>query len=267
MKLPENKNDIKYLLMKLFIMSKTEKQEKLEELLFSKEYAKYPEAQLFGLQSLISNLNVKSIDVFHSRLLSFIDSHYKFCSNQNFLSFFIGFYESRHLKQKLSEFLMKFADPKLFGKEKTVLNLISSGFLYCGIYDKSVLFLEKILELDSSDKEVKVNLINAMAHVDVLKSDELRKKIDETMVDLSQDNISNLLMEVFSKFKKNNDKEKKKKKKKKLIRFPKNYDAKNPGPMPDPERWLPKLQRKKYKNTAKNKRAYQGSLPTDPVKK
>ena len=91
MKLPENKNDIKYLLMKLFIMSKTEKQEKLEELLFSKEYAKFPEAQLFGLQSLISNLNVKSIDVFHSRLLSFIDSHYKFCS-------------------EIGELLIKFAD-------------------------------------------------------------------------------------------------------------------------------------------------------------
>ena len=29
--------------------------------------------------------------------------------------------------------------------------------------------------------------------------------------------------------------------------------------MPDPERWLPKLQRKKYKNIAKNKMAYQGA--------
>jgi len=27
---------------------------------------------------------------------------------------------------------------------------------------------------------------------------------------------------------------------KKRVRYPKNYDPENPGPMPDPERWLPK---------------------------
>lgn len=30
------------------------------------------------------------------------------------------------------------------------------------------------------------------------------------------------------------------KKKKKHIRYPKKFDPKNPGPEPDPERWLPK---------------------------
>ena len=160
--------------------------------------------------------------------------------------------------------MTKFSDPNAFVNNIKLLNIIGAGLTYCGNYEKSCLFYQKILEIDSNNKEVKLYLINSLAHVDVNKCEELRKKIDETMVDLSQDNISNLLKEVFSRFKKNVDKDKKKKKKKK-IRYPKNYDPKNP--MPDPERWLPKMQRKKYKNTVKNKRAHQGSLPTDNVKK
>jgi signal recognition particle subunit SRP72 len=73
------------------------------------------------------------------------------------------------------------------------------------------------------------------------------------------ENINNLLNDVFSKFKKNPEKQKKKNKKKNPKRFPKNFDPKNPGPMPDPERWVPKYQRKKYKNIAKNKLSYQGA--------
>ena len=35
--------------------------------------------------------------------------------------------------------------------------------------------------------------------------------------------------------------------------------------MPDPERWLPKLQRKKFRNIAKNKLAYQGANADNTV--
>ena len=41
------------------------------------------------------------------------------------------------------------------------------------------------------------------------------------------------------------------KKRNKKVKYPKGYDAANPGPMPDPERWLPKWQRSKYKKIAK----------------
>mmetsp|Transcript_46048 Transcript_46048/g.33810 ORF Transcript_46048/g.33810 Transcript_46048/m.33810 type:complete len:114 (-) Transcript_46048:42-383(-) len=43
------------------------------------------------------------------------------------------------------------------------------------------------------------------------------------------------------------------KKKKKRIRYPKGFDPKNPGPEPDPERWLSKWQRSKYKKYAKKR--------------
>lgn len=44
-----------------------------------------------------------------------------------------------------------------------------------------------------------------------------------------------------------NKKEEEAKKKKKKIHYPKGYDPENPGPLPDPERWLPKWQRSKYR--------------------
>lgn len=38
--------------------------------------------------------------------------------------------------------------------------------------------------------------------------------------------------------------------------MPKNFDAANPGPVPDPERWLPKWQQSKYKKFAKKRGIY-----------
>ena len=40
---------------------------------------------------------------------------------------------------------------------------------------------------------------------------------------------------------------KKIKKRKKKVRYPKNFDPENPGPLPNPERWLPKWERKEWK--------------------
>lgn len=39
----------------------------------------------------------------------------------------------------------------------------------------------------------------------------------------------------------------KKRIKKKKIRYPKGFDLKKPGPPPNPERWLPKYERKEFK--------------------
>eukprot|EP00898_Chlorokybus_atmophyticus_P005459 jgi/Chlat1/5914/Chrsp4S06247 len=48
------------------------------------------------------------------------------------------------------------------------------------------------------------------------------------------------------------DKERKRKnKKKKKIRYPKNYNPENPGPPPDPERWLPRRERSTFKKKGK----------------
>lgn len=41
------------------------------------------------------------------------------------------------------------------------------------------------------------------------------------------------------------------KKRNKKVKYPKGFNPELPGPMPDPERWLPKWQRSKYKKIAK----------------
>jgi len=143
---------------------------------------------------------------------------------------------------------------------KNTLKLIASSFYDCGNFEESskiYSFMESTI--DTNDKEIKIDLINSLSHVNSAKAEEIRRKMDETMVDVSMENINNLLNDVFSKFKKNPEKEKKKNKKKTKQRFPKNFDAKNPGVMPDVERWVPKNQRKKYRNITKNKMAYQGA--------
>ncbi|CAL8460581.1 g110 [Coccomyxa elongata] len=53
-----------------------------------------------------------------------------------------------------------------------------------------------------------------------------------------------------------------KKKRKRRVRLPKGFDAANPGPLPNPERWLPKWQRsdfKKKRTRRKDKEAVKGS--------
>ncbi|XP_044491004.1 signal recognition particle subunit SRP72 [Mangifera indica] len=51
--------------------------------------------------------------------------------------------------------------------------------------------------------------------------------------------------------------EKPKKKRKRKPRYPKGFDPANPGPPPDPERWLPKRERSSYRPKRKDKRAAQ----------
>jgi len=43
-------------------------------------------------------------------------------------------------------------------------------------------------------------------------------------------------------------------KKKRKIRYPKDFDPENPGPMPDPERWLPRHERSNYKKKGRKRR-------------
>lgn len=45
-----------------------------------------------------------------------------------------------------------------------------------------------------------------------------------------------------------------KRKRKRQIRLPKGFDPENPGPPPDPERWLPKWQRSDFKRKRKGRK-------------
>ncbi len=278
--LPQDFNDRNYVIIYCYILLKQEKNEKiekLEEILKNdKNLKNKPESHLIVIQLVLSSLTSKNIEQFHFKVLNFVKTFFEFSVNPHFLNFFIGFYESRHLKDYLKEFIRNYKDPSLIVKKvsnenieknkqilKKCLSALGKAFYTVGLYEESAGFYMYIVEnVDKFDKNIRLELINSLSHYDAIKSEEIRRQSDETMIDLSAEHISNLLSEVFFKSRKNvgnaseGDKKKNKKKKK---RFPKNYDPKKPGPMPDAERWLPKLQRKKFKNVAKNKMAYQGA--------
>merc|ERR1712050_465094 len=59
-----------------------------------------------------------------------------------------------------------------------------------------------------------------------------------------------------------------KRKRKRKIRLPKGFDPENPGPPPDPERWLPKHERAEFKKKMRKRdkhllRGPQGAMPVD----
>ena len=99
-----------------------------------------------------------------------------------------------------------------------------------------------------------------MAHIDLNKSEEIRRKIDETPIDLSNEHMNSLLTELFLKFKKPAQQNKEKKKKKRKIRYPKNFDPKNPGLAPDPKDGYLNYKERSIEILAKNKMAYQGAV-------
>jgi signal recognition particle subunit SRP72 len=263
-----NYEDPLYILVHCYIYYKNEKFDKLEEHVKNDSRIKNkPEAYLIVMQIMLSSISSKTMEAFHFKVINFIKEFFEFSLNYHFINFFVGFYESRHLKDYLKDFIRNFKDPVQFHKQirkqflKKCLNLVAKSLYSVGMYEESSVFYLYLIEnIDRNDKETMLNLVNTISYVNAVKSEEYRKQIDETMVDLSPDNIASLLNEVFAKFKKNqNEKQKTKKPKKKKIKYPKNFDPKKPGPKPDPERWLPKLQRKKFKNIAKNKMAYQGA--------
>eukprot|EP00913_Durusdinium_trenchii_P021976 g20649.t1 len=63
-----------------------------------------------------------------------------------------------------------------------------------------------------------------------------------------------------------------KKKRKRKTRYPKGFDPANPGPPPDPERWLPKRERSEFKKKMRKKdkhllRGPQGAITTEDFRK
>jgi len=84
------------------------------------------------------------------------------------------------------------------------------------------------------------------------EEDCLQKLIDAAMPEKTKERKTNNVTEEFTGGaaifipKKRNHK----------IRYPKAYDPANPGQLPDPERWLPKWQRSRFKKLAKKKGIY-----------
>jgi len=117
--------------------------------------------------------------------------------------------------------------------------------------------------------EALVGLITTVARLDVIKAELYEKKL-KTLPGLKGIDVDSL--ERTSGVKRvegplhagvaeTNDegknKTKTKKKRKRKPRYPKGFNPANPGPPPDPERWLPKRERSTFRPKRKDKRAAQ----------
>ena len=266
--LNEIKSDKEYNIYHGLILYKNEKdKDKAIQKVKSELKSNEPSDDLFIIQLMLTSLTSKNIEEFHKNVMEFIKKNKKICFNEYFISFFIGLYNSKKNINCLKEFIKEFsnlddliANIKDKSSLKNIILLIAETFYKSNDYENSAKFYQYYLDnVNKDDKDIQYLLIQSLVHFDINKADSIRRQIDETEIDLSNENINNLTTELFSKYKKGGEKqEKKKKKRKRKIRYPKNFDPKRPGPMPDPERWLPKMQKKKYR--AKNKLAHQGAV-------
>ncbi|PQQ19039.1 hypothetical protein Pyn_33643 [Prunus yedoensis var. nudiflora] len=109
----------------------------------------------------------------------------------------------------------------------------------------------------------------ALARVDVKKAEAYEKKLkplpglkavdvnslEKTSGAKHDEGISHV--RITETYEEGKSKTKSKKKRKRKPKYPKGFDPANPGPPPDPERWLPKRERSSYRPKRKDKRAAQ----------
>lgn len=140
------------------------------------------------------------------------------------------------------------------------------------------LYLEKI---DGSDVEALCGLVRSLARTDVDRAEQYAQRLQVPSYDhLDAEELELVAipkMAALSKAKgalekddakKNEEKEKFKRKRKRKPRYPKNFDPENPGPRPDPERWLPKRERAEFKKRMRKRdkallRGPQGAMVVD----
>ncbi|KAJ0095507.1 hypothetical protein Patl1_16851 [Pistacia atlantica] len=115
--------------------------------------------------------------------------------------------------------------------------------------------------------EALVGLVTTAAHVDVDKAEAYEKKLkplpgfkgvdvnslEKTSGAKHVEGAAHVAPEAHEEVRR----EKPKKKRKRKPRYPKGFDPANPGPPPDPERWLPRRERSSYRPKRKDKRAAQ----------
>lgn len=125
-------------------------------------------------------------------------------------------------------------------------------------------------ELIKSHKSIEalVGLIQTAAETDVTKAESYEKQlkplsglkgidVDGLEKTSGAKHMDNGPISGISEAHEQKSKEKTKKKRKRKPKYPKGFDPANPGPLPDPERWLPKRERSSYRPKRKDKRAAQ----------
>ncbi|XP_071706357.1 uncharacterized protein [Rutidosis leptorrhynchoides] len=137
-----------------------------------------------------------------------------------------------------------------------------------GQKEEALKLFEKLVKSHHSIDAL-VGLIQTAAYTDVAKAETYEKQL-KPLPGLSSVDVNALEKTSGAKHIENGPhlgnniepqetkgKEKAKKKRKRKPKYPKGFDPANPGPPPDPERWLPKRERSSYRPKRKDKRTAQ----------
>ncbi|KAL6564700.1 hypothetical protein OROMI_016150 [Orobanche minor] len=152
-------------------------------------------------------------------------------------------------------------------KRDIIMQEAASFKLRHGKKEEAARLYEELVRRNNS-VEALVGLIRTTAHTDVEKAESYEKQL-KALPGLKGIDVESLEKTYGAKHVENGvsmgvseayeakNKEKNKKKRKRKSKYPKGFDPANPGPPPDPERWLPKRERSSYRPKRKDKRAAQ----------
>ncbi|GFQ08225.1 signal recognition particle subunit srp72 [Phtheirospermum japonicum] len=150
-------------------------------------------------------------------------------------------------------------------KRDVIIQEAASFKLKHGKKEDAACLFEELIRGNNNSVEALVGLIRTAAHTDVEKAELYEKKL-KPLPGLKGIDVESLEKTSGAKHVENGGvteayepkaKEKAKKKRKRKPKYPKGFDPENPGPPPDPERWLPKRERSSYRPKRKDKRAAQ----------
>ncbi|KAH0784203.1 hypothetical protein KY290_003801 [Solanum tuberosum] len=152
-------------------------------------------------------------------------------------------------------------------KLNTIMQEAAAFKLRHGKKEEAARLYEQLVKSHGSI-EALVGLIQTAAHADIEKAEAYEKQLTP-LLGLKAIDVDNLEKTSGAKQAEKGPnagatetyegkcKDKAKKKRKRKPKYPKGFDPANPGPPPDPERWLPKRERSSYRPKRKDKRAAQ----------
>ncbi|KAK9276649.1 hypothetical protein L1049_006185 [Liquidambar formosana] len=153
-------------------------------------------------------------------------------------------------------------------KLNVIMQEAASFKLKHGRQEEAALIFEELVKSHGS-VEALVGLVTTSAHVNVDKAEAYEKQLRPLpgLKGVDVDSLektsgakhveSGSHVRISEAHEEGKNKEKAKKKRKRKPRYPKGFDPANPGPPPDPERWLPKRERSSFRPKRKDKRAAQ----------
>jgi len=152
-------------------------------------------------------------------------------------------------------------------KDPHVISQIAELYIKNKNHQQAAQLYQQILQFDKDNVKALERLGYLYSFTDMKKAEEYLLRIPQVDIITDLTEIRRLEVDYLptkgtkvEEIKSNlQEASKKIKKRKRKPRYPKGFDPSNPGPLPDPERWLPKLERAKYKKMAQKKGKLRGT--------